>query len=384
VLGNYAPAEGVLVVGLGRRTRARHSVLGTDDQRVLVDVLALLDDSSDALGSALVTAHSQRAAAYVRRLLGTPVVAINDLAEVLAVDGAHQVDADLLMSVVAPVLVADRSRIVELGGALGPAAPQAIVTPLVVDGSVVGALTAAGGQADGGLLRLAEQVGRMVARQIEVSELHSAKTRLARAQLRALRAQMSPHFLFNALTAIAALVPDEPQRGSDLLLRFAEFTRYRLRNQQASVSLADELDATNTYLELERARFGERLEVSICIAPEVLPVAVPSLTIQPLVENALRHGLERRPGRARLWIRADDAGADAVVTVEDDGVGATPADVDAQLNDGGDGEHLGLANVDERLRLAFGPQYGLVVETAPGAGMKVSMRVPKSQVRAAS
>jgi two-component system, LytTR family, sensor kinase len=359
-------------------------VLGTDDQRVLVDVLALLDDSSDALGSALVTAHSQRAAAYVRRLLGTPVVAINDLAEVLAVDGAHQVDADLLMSVVAPVLVADRSRIVELGGALGPAAPQAIVTPLVVDGSVVGALTAAGGQADGGLLRLAEQVGRMVARQIEVSELHSAKTRLARAQLRALRAQMSPHFLFNALTAIAALVPDEPQRGSDLLLRFAEFTRYRLRNQQASVSLADELDATNTYLELERARFGERLEVSICIAPEVLPVAVPSLTIQPLVENALRHGLERRPGRARLWIRADDAGADAVVTVEDDGVGATPADVDAQLNDGGDGEHLGLANVDERLRLAFGPQYGLVVETAPGAGMKVSMRVPKSQVRAAS
>jgi two-component system, LytTR family, sensor kinase len=116
----------------------------------------------------------------------------------------------------------------------------------------------------------------------------------------------------------------------------------------------------------------------------VLSVAVPSLTIQPLVENALRHGLEVRPGPARLSIRVDDGGADAIVTVDDDGVGADASDVEAKLNAHDDADHIGLANVDERLRLAFGPQYGLVVDTAPGVGMRVTMRLPKTQVRVAA
>jgi two-component system, LytTR family, sensor kinase len=359
-------------------------VLGTDNQRVLVDVLDLLNDSADAIGNSLVPGRAQDAARHLRRLIDTPAVAITDLVQVLACDGATPVDCGLLMRLVAPALASSRSRMIALDGMLQPDERQGVVIPLVVDGSIVGSLLVVGSETDGGLVRTAEQVGMHVSRQVELAELHAAKARLAGAQLTALRAQMSPHFLFNALTAIASVVPDDPQRGNELLLRFAQFTRYRLRNQTAFVTLADELEATDTYLELERARFGERLQVSISVSPEVLSVAVPSLTIQPLVENALRHGLEVRPGPARLSIRVDDGGADAIVTVDDDGVGADASDVEAKLNAHDDADHIGLANVDERLRLAFGPQYGLVVDTAPGVGMRVTMRLPKTQVRVAA
>jgi two-component system, LytTR family, sensor kinase len=364
--------------------RQRRSVLGTDNQRVLVDVLDLLNNSADAIGNALVPGRADDAARHLRRLMDTPAIAICDLVNVLACDGAASVDDDLLMRIVAPALTSARSRVIALDGILVPNHRQGVVIPLVVDGSIVGALLVVGAETDGGLMRTAEQVGTHVSRQVELAELHAAKARLAGAQLTALRAQMSPHFLFNALTAIASVIPDDPQRGNELLLRFAQFIRYRLRNQTAFVTLADELAATDTYLELERARFGERLQVCISVSPEVLSVAVPSLTIQPLVENALRHGLEVRPGPARLSIRVDDGGTDAIITVDDDGVGADASDVEAKLNSHDDADHIGLANVDERLRLAFGPGYGLVVDTAPGSGMRVTMRLPKTQVRVAS
>jgi two-component system, LytTR family, sensor kinase len=367
-----------------RLNRQRRSVLGTDNQRVLVDVLDLLNESADAIGAALIPDRADEAARHLRRLVDTPAVAITDLVDVLACDGAALVDGALLMRLVTPALASARSRVITLDGMLEPSHRQGVVIPLVVDGSIVGSLLVARAEIDGGLVRTAEQVGTHVARQVELAELHAAKARLAGAQLTALRAQMSPHFLFNALTAIASVVPNDPLRGNELLLRFAQFIRYRLRNQTAFVTLADELTATDTYLELERARFGDRLQVSISVSPEVLSVAVPSLTIQPLVENALRHGLEVRPGPARLSIRVDDGGTDAIITVDDDGVGADASHVEAQLNAHADADHIGLANVDERLRLAFGPHYGLVVDTAPGFGMRVTMRLPKSQVRVAS
>jgi light-regulated signal transduction histidine kinase (bacteriophytochrome) len=128
----------------------------------------------------------------------------------------------------------------------------------------------------------------------------------------------------------------------------------------------------------------ERLQVRLQIAPEVLPVGLPFLCLQPLVENAVRHGLSRKPGVGMVSIEARDAGAECHITVEDDGVGMDPSVFALDNSDNEDGEHVGLVNVDERLRSVFGDHHGLVVETAPGAGTKVSMRVPKfhPQVRA--
>ncbi|HEY3241285.1 MAG TPA: ATP-binding protein, partial [Acidimicrobiia bacterium] len=182
--------------------------------------------------------------------------------------------------------------------------------------------------------------------------------------------------------AIASFVRSDPERARELLLEFADFTRYSFRRHGQFTTLAEELRSIDKYLALERARFGERLEVTLQVAPEVLAVAVPVFVLQPLVENAVRHGLEKKPGRGHISIVASDAGPECNITVEDDGVGMDPQLVRSSLTGRSGG--IGLANVDERLRTVFGSDFGLVVETAPGAGTKVSLRVPKyrSGVRA--
>jgi len=197
------------------------------------------------------------------------------------------------------------------------------------------------------------------------------------AQLNFLRAQISPHFIYNALTAIESYVRSDPERARDLLVRFAEFIRWTFRERSQYTTLAEELRFVDTYLELERARFGDRLEVSLRVAPEVLPVKVPSLVLQPLVENAIRHGLEQFSGTARLHITAENVGHEAIVTVEDAGVGVDPQELADVLAGRNGGDSVGLRNVDERLRATFGTGHGLTIETEVGAGTKVTMRLPK-------
>jgi two-component system LytT family sensor kinase len=172
-------------------------------------------------------------------------------------------------------------------------------------------------------------------------------------------------------------VRTDPERARELLLEFADFTRYAFRRGGEFTTLADELRNVERYLVLEQARFGDRLQVEIVVAPEVLPVAVPFLAVQPLVENAVRHGLESKPGTGRITLAARDVGNEALISVEDDGVGSDPDLVRRVLAGESEADSVGLGNVDARLRQVFGDDCGLVVETAPGAGTKVSFRVPK-------
>jgi two-component system LytT family sensor kinase len=197
--------------------------------------------------------------------------------------------------------------------------------------------------------------------------------------VRALRAQISPHFIYNALNAIASFINTDPAQARELVREFADFTRYSFRRHGDFTTVAEELRSVDGYLRLERARFGERLGVTLQIAPEVLGTIIPFLSVQPLVENAVRHGLASKEGRGALAITAADSGAYAVISVEDDGVGIDPELARAVLAGQSDGEHVGLRNVDTRLRQVYGDDFGLVVETNVGSGTLVTMRVPKSQ-----
>jgi two-component system LytT family sensor kinase len=161
------------------------------------------------------------------------------------------------------------------------------------------------------------------------------------------------------------------------LVDFAEFIRYSFRSHGQFATLADELRLTDTYLDLERARFGDRLQVSLRVAPETLSVVVPSLTLQPLVENAVRHGLEGSGGTGHLDIRIEDAENQALISIEDDGAGIDPAYLRRVLAGQGGSGGVALRNVDERLRTVFGSDHALTIETGIGAGTKVSFRVPK-------
>ncbi|GAA1157738.1 sensor histidine kinase [Nesterenkonia sandarakina] len=207
----------------------------------------------------------------------------------------------------------------------------------------------------------------------------SLRRQLVEAELRSLRAQISPHFIYNSLNAIAASIPTDPVRARELVLDFADFTRYSLRAEGEYTTLREELTAVESYVLLEKARFGERIQVKLQIAPEVLGVQIPFLAVQPLVENAVRHGVDSDTGSGTVWLRAADTATHAEISVEDDGPGADPEAIRQVLHGAAGNAHIGVRNVDLRLRQAYGAAAGLVVETAPGAGMRVSMRVPKFQ-----
>jgi two-component system, LytTR family, sensor kinase len=355
--------------------------VGTPPQRATYEALHTASIATSALRNGLTASSAIKAAPALRQLLGTPAIAIANQTSLLAYEGSER-HSGALRHCLDQVVRSGRSQILSAAdlkcdhGADCPV--QAGVTaPIAVDGSVVGALAALAPSADAVLLRTAGEVARFVSTHLELAELDASRTRSMQAQLNFLRAQISPHFIYNALTAIESFVRSDPERARDLLVRFAEFIRWTFREHSQYTTLAEELRFVDTYLELERARFGDRLEVSLRVAPEVLPVKVPSLVLQPLVENAIRHGLEQFSGTARLRITAENVGHEAIVTVEDAGAGVDPQQLADVLAGRHGGDSVGLRNVDERLRATFGTGHGLTIETEVGAGTKVTMRLPK-------
>jgi two-component system LytT family sensor kinase len=359
----------------------RRRGFGTPADRAAFATLHQASLAAPPLRDGLTRESARRAARHLRALLGTPALAVIGGDTLLAWEGPGRRHSSQAVAHAAEAIAAGRPWVVpeEVVACNDLDCPvrSAVVVPLVVDGLVVGALSVYARQVSAGLVRAAGEVAHWVIGQLELAELDRSRTRMIEAELRALRAQISPHFVYNSLTAIASFVRTDPDQARELLLEFAELTRYSLRRHGQFSTLAEELRSVDRYLRLERARFGSRLQVDLLIAPEVLPVAVPFLCLQPIVENAVRHGLGGKPGPGRVTIRAEDAGAECRISVEDDGVGMDPEQVRVQLAGQAEGDSLGLGNVDERLRAVFGDEYGLVVETAPGAGTKVNVRVPK-------
>ncbi|MGW7309266.1 histidine kinase [Streptomyces sp. NPDC054835] len=377
----------LLAVGfvLGRTTarrgdRSTAAGLGTPVERATFHTLHTASLAAPPLRAGLTEETAARAVGRLRSLLGTEALCLTDRTAVLAWDGpgdGHH--RDRVVELVAETLASGRSRSAHTGCADDSCPLRwAVVAPLTGEDGVLGALVAYGSRESAVLVRAATEVARWVSVQLELAELDRSRTRIVEAEIRALRAQISPHFIFNSLAAIASFVRTDPERARELLLEFADFTRYSFRRQGEFARLADELRSIEQYLALAGARFGDRLKVTLRIAPEVLTVALPFLCLQPLVENAVKHGLEDSAAGCRIVIAARDAGAEAVVTIEDDGVGMDPEELRAVLrgerpSDSG----IGLSNVDERLRQVYGPEHGLVIETGPGAGMKVTVRIPK-------
>ncbi len=376
-----ATAVVALVAFLIARTILGGRDLGGPTDRATFATLHTASLAAPHLRDGLTPTGASRAAKHLRTLLGTSAVALTDASSTLAWDGQGQHHAPDAAAHAAEVLRTGRTVVLEGGDLacrqLGCPIRTAVVAPVTGEDRVVGALIAYGPETNAGLVRATDEVARWVSAQVELADLDRSRTRAVEAELRALRAQISPHFVYNSLAAIASFVRTDPERARELLLEFADFTRYAFRRGGEFTTLADELRNIERYLVLEQARFGERLQVQLVVAPEVLPVLVPFLAVQPLVENAVRHGLEGKTGVGHITLGAEDAGSEARLWVEDDGVGTDPELVRRVLAGESEADSVGLGNVDARLRQVFGDDYGLVVETAPGAGTKVSFRVPK-------
>lgn len=222
---------------------------------------------------------------------------------------------------------------------------------------------------------MVEGLANLLSTQLELSELEQQTELACRMELKALQAQINPHFLFNTINTIAMLIRTDPGTARELLREFASFYRRMLEDNEGLIPLGQELDYARTYLRFEMARFGDRLVVREDFEPEVLGVPVPAFILQPLVENCVQHGVRPdRPLTITLTGRRD--GRAVRVVIADDGVGISEADLPRVLEAGfGKGLGIALRNVDDRLRGHFGPGSGLEVSSTEGQGTTVTLTV---------
>lgn len=203
---------------------------------------------------------------------------------------------------------------------------------------------------------------------------------LTEAELKALRAQVNPHFLFNTLNTIADLIGSEPEKAEAMTEHLARVFRYVLTQAEREfISVSEEFDFLSTYLEIEQARFGDRLRVEMDIDPRVASIMIPPLILQPLIENAVKHGLAPKLEGGVLRIRAIDDEDRALFRIQDDGVGwplQTPAAAPRSQNGVGG---RGLKNVTERLRALYGDRASLRVHRSTGEGTEIIVAIPKDE-----
>jgi len=195
---------------------------------------------------------------------------------------------------------------------------------------------------------------------------------LMAARVEALASQINPHFLFNTLTSISSLIRSKPETARMLIVKLSGLLRRLLRSQEHFVTLREELEAVDEYLDIETIRFGPRLRIEKSIDPASLDIVVPSMLLQPLVENSIKHGLSPKIGEGRITIRSVRENGHAIIDVIDNGVGVGPAHVE-RVKAGG----IGLRNVNERLRVIYGANYQLQLDSVPGQGTCARIVIPE-------
>lgn len=284
-----------------------------------------------------------------------------------------------------------------------------MIVPLVVGGVSMGSIKfyfRSASSIDRTQLAIARGLGELLSTQLSAYERDRQAERAAKAELRALQAQINPHFLFNSLNTMAALTRTDPPKARELLREFSVFYRRMLDASDRPITLGEELEQTRRYLKIERARFGEdRIQEAEHVAPGCESIEVPSFILQPVVENAVRHAL-RDEGPLHIDVFVGIEGPDVAIAVADDGNGmdqatlrrlsasvarasggAPPLAADAPAPTTGRGAGIALQNVASRLRHYFGPTSGIEIVSRLGEGSVVTLRLagaaPKAQNEAA-
>lgn len=219
-----------------------------------------------------------------------------------------------------------------------------------------------------------EGLATLCSTQMSLAQLEEQKKLLRKAELQALQSQINPHFLFNALNTISYFCREKPERARELLLALSTYFRNSLKNTDYMVTLKEEIQHTGAYLELEKARFEERLQVEFQIEPEAEGVMVPNLILQPLVENAVKHGaMKQRQGIVKIVAEQNESGI--VIRVRDNGNGIPKEVIEGLKERQNVSEGIGLWNVNERLCSIYQEGHGLQIETGTW-GSEVSMEIP--------
>jgi two-component system, LytTR family, sensor histidine kinase LytS len=345
------------------------------------------------LRSGLNSQSASETSRIILEMTDLDAVAITDETMILAHKGAGE---DHHKPGIAPMTSATKKAMAEGGISVahtreevGCSNPECrlgstIIVPLERSGRTIGALKLYRVKEDGMSpldIELANGLAHLFSNQLELAEVDNQKKMLKDAEIRALQAQINPHFLFNAINTIVSHIRTNPSTGAELLLKLADFFRRNINPGAENVTLEKELEHCEAYIGIEKARFEDRLRVTCEIDADAKGCMLPPLILQPLVENAVKHGILARESGGEVTIAARRANGTVVVSVRDNGMGMdeehlksifcdSPKPAESKV------KSIGLKNVNSRLIALFGNESRLSVESRPGVGTTVTFMVP--------
>ncbi len=361
------------------------------DDHPMDPTLQIANETLPFLRRGLNEETARKTAEIILKISDVAAVAITDRERVLAYVGAgcerHQPGRLILTYATKQVISTGELKIVENKENLKCPVKDcdcpleaAVIAPLKCQGKVVGVVKlyqTRQGKIPPNVIKLAVGIAQLLAVQMELAELDRQAQLVTKAELQALHAQINPHFLFNTLNTIIMFSRTNPETARRLLIRLASFFRHSLKKHGMFNTLEEELEYVNTYLVLEKARFREKLRILRDIDPELMEYKVPVLCIQPLVENAVKHGITPKMGQGAVQIIARKVDGELLVIIKDDGVGISKDRFPKVLLPGyGSGNGVGLSNVHERLKSLFGEDYGLKIVSEVDKGTTIYMRIP--------
>ncbi len=317
-------------------------------------------------------------------------VSITDRTRVIAYVGAEANHhgpgkSDHLTEITLRALQSGKTRLAQAYDEIGCHVPgctlhSAVVVPLTTSNEVIGTLklyyTLYNHQIGPADIAFAQGLADLFSTQLELTEIDRQAKLTEEARLQSLYTQINPHFLFNTLNTISSLIRTNPETARKLLIKFSHLFRFTLQYTGQIIPFSKEWEQANAFLSIAQARQGDKLTVEIDMAPEVLPLGIPSLTLQPIIENAIKHGLQPLEEGGTLLIHAYLNGdTDWTIDVSDNGQGFTN-DPEYILNNPPQ-NHIGLSNVHQRLQSLYGPNYGLTIVSEPNEGTCVSIHLPQ-------
>jgi len=214
---------------------------------------------------------------------------------------------------------------------------------------------------------LGEGIAQLLSAQILAGHYERQKALLAQSEIKLLHAQVNPHFLFNALNTLMAVIRHDSEKAGQLVQYLSTFFRKNLKRPSEIVTLANEIEHVNAYLQIEQARFQSRLSIRLWVPQELAYYQLPAFTLQPIVENAIKHGTSQLPGIGEITLKASRDGQHLVLDIEDNAGLYQPKE---------SGGGLGMSLVDKRLRVRYGDAYGITVTCEPDCLTRITLRLP--------
>ncbi|MFH2092986.1 MAG: histidine kinase, partial [Pseudomonadota bacterium] len=354
-------------------------------------VLAIANETVGYFRAGLTLSSAQKTARIIFDRLAVAAVSITDTKTILAHIGAgsdHHLTGESIRTMATNDVLLKGNPIFHRSnkyiGCAVSSCPfnSAIIVPLKKKDHIIGTLKLYGSKdftLDKIKFKIAQGLTALFSTQFELEDIQTKDKLLSHTRIRHLQAQINPHFLFNSLNTIASFCRTNPQKSRELILDLSSYMRKNLDSSRGFVKLSDELEQIHSYLAIEQARFGDRINVRMDVDENCKDWPIPPLLIQPLVENSIKHGILRNEHGGEIRIQVTQENGMLKVSVADDGVGMDPKQIESIFllkTMESSKEGIGLINTNLRLEQIYGPDHRLFIKSRPGFGTIISFKIP--------